>query len=284
MEQRILGKTNHRSTIITLGGAIFIYPVEQKKGDAFVKYALDSGVNHIDVAPTYGDAEVKLGKWVKEYRDDVFLGCKTGKRTKKEAEEELNRSLERLQTDYFDLYQFHGLDTPEDLATVVGEDGALQAFKEAKEEGLINHIGITSHNPVNILEALELHDFDTVLLPVNYVLHAHPEPQNDYEPVLEQCRERNIGVIAMKSPAKGPYPTEEKTRNTWYQPFTTRDEIGEALRFTLSQPVTTAATSSDMEIARMQIELGENFSPMEQGEQMALLAKASDYRPLFPRS
>jgi aryl-alcohol dehydrogenase-like predicted oxidoreductase len=284
MEQRILGKTNHRSTIITLGGAIFIYPVEQKKGDAFVKYALDSGVNHIDVAPTYGDAEVKLGKWVKEYRDDVFLGCKTGKRTKKEAEEELNRSLERLQTDYFDLYQFHGLDTPEDLATVVGEDGALQAFKEAKEEGLINHIGITSHNPVNIREALELHDFDTVLLPVNYVLHAHPEPQNDYEPVLEKCRERNIGVIAMKSPAKGHYPTEEKTRNTWYQPFTTRDEIGEALRFTLSQPVTTAATSSDMEIARMQIELGENFSPMEQGEQMALLAKASDYRPLFPRS
>jgi aryl-alcohol dehydrogenase-like predicted oxidoreductase len=284
MERRVLGKTNHRSSIITLGGAVFIYPVEQEKGDTFVKYALDSGVNHIDVAPTYGDAEVKLGKWVKEYRDDVFLGCKTGKRTKKEAEEELRRSLERLQTDYFDLYQFHGLDTPGDLATVAGEDGALQAFKEAKEEGLINHIGITSHNPVNILKALELHDFDTVLLPVNYVLHAHPEPQNDYEPVLEKARERNIGVIAMKSIAKGPYPTEEKTRNTWYQPFTARDEIEEALRFTLSQPVTTAATSSDMEIARMQIELAENFSPMEQGEQMALLEKASGYRPLFPRS
>jgi aryl-alcohol dehydrogenase-like predicted oxidoreductase len=284
MEQRVLGKTDHRSSIITLGGAIFMFPIEQEKGDAFVKYALDSGVNHIDVAPTYGDAEVKLGKWVKEYRDDVFLGCKTGKRTKKEAEEELRRSLERLQTDYFDLYQFHGLDTPGDLATVVGEDGALQAFKEAKEEGLINHIGITSHDPVNILKALELHDFDTVLLPVNYVLHAHPEPRNDYEPVLEKCSERSIGVIAMKSIAKGPYPTEEKTRNTWYQPFTARDEIGEALRFTLSQPVTTAATSSDMEIARMQIELGENFNPMEQGEQMALLAKASGYRPLFPRS
>ncbi len=261
-----------------------MFPIEQEKGDAFVKYALDSGVNHIDVAPTYGDAEVKLGKWVKEYRDDVFLGCKTRERTKKEAEEELRRSLERLQTDYFDLYQFHGLDTPGDLATVAGEDGALQAFKEAEEEGLINHIGITSHNPVNILKALELHDFDTVLLPVNYVLHAHPEPQNDYEPVLEKCSEKNIGVIAMKSPAKGPYPTEEKTRNTWYQPFTARDEIGEALRFTLSQPVTTAATSSDMEIARMQIELGENFTPMEQGEQMALLEKASGYSPLFPRS
>jgi len=284
MERRVLGKTNHRSSIVTLGGAVFIYPVEQEKGDAFVKHALDSGVNHIDVAPTYGDAEVKLGKWVKEYRDDVFLGCKTGKRTKKEAEAELRRSLERLQTDYFDLYQFHGLDTPEDLATVVGEAGALQAFKEAKEEGLINHIGITSHNPVNILKAFELHDFDTVLLPVNYVLHAHPEPQNDYEPILEKAKERNIGVIAMKSIAKGPYPTEERTRNTWYQPFTARDEIEEALRFALSQPVTTAATSSDMEIARMQIEVAENFSPMELMEQRGLLAKASDYRPLFPRS
>jgi aryl-alcohol dehydrogenase-like predicted oxidoreductase len=284
MERRVLGRINHRSSIVTLGGAVFVYPVEQQKGDAFLKYALDSGVNHIDVAPTYGDAEEKLGKWVKEYRDVIFLGCKTRKRTKKEAEEELRRSLERLQTDYFDLYQFHGLDTPGDLATVMGEAGALQAFKEAKEKGLINHIGITSHNPVNILKALELHDFDTVLLPVNYVLHAHPEPQNDYEPVLEKARERNIGVIAMKSIAKGPYPTEERTRNTWYQPFTTRDEIGEALRFTLSQPVTTAATSSDMEIARMQIEIAENFNPMGLDEQRKLLMKASDYRPLFPRS
>jgi predicted aldo/keto reductase-like oxidoreductase len=249
-----------------------------------VKYALDSGVNHIDVAPTYGDAEEKLGKWVKEYRDVIFLGCKTRKRIKKDAEEELRRSLERLQTDYFDLYQFHGFDTPEELATVVGEAGALQAFKEAKEEGLINHIGITSHNPVNILKALELYDFDTVLLPVNYVLHAHPEPQNDYDPVLEKARERNIGVIAMKSIAKGPYPTEERTRNTWYQPFTAHDEMEEALRFTLSQPVTTAATSSDMEIAKLQIEIAKNYTPMKLEEQRELLKKASDYRPLFPRS
>ncbi|HUV55188.1 MAG TPA: aldo/keto reductase, partial [Candidatus Krumholzibacteriaceae bacterium] len=101
MERRVLGKTNHRSSIVTLGGAVFIYPVEREKGDAFVKHALDGGVNHIDVAPTYGDAEVKLGKWVKEYRDDIFLGCKTRERTKKEAEEALRRSLERLQTDYF---------------------------------------------------------------------------------------------------------------------------------------------------------------------------------------
>ncbi|HUS79082.1 MAG TPA: aldo/keto reductase [Patescibacteria group bacterium] len=282
MERRVLGRTNHRSSIVTLGGAVFIYPVE-KAGDDFVKYALDRGVNHIDVAPTYGDAEVRLGKWVREYRDDIFLACKTVKRTKEEASEELGRSLEHLQTDHLDLYQFHGLDSQGDLRTVVGEGGALEAFKEAKEEGLINHIGITSHNPENIMRALEYHDFDTVLLPVNYVLRAHPEPGNDYFSVLEKAMERNIGVIAMKAVAKGPYPTEEKTRNTWYLPFTTREEIDEALRFTLSQAVTTAATSSDLEIARMTIDLAENFTPLEIEKQRALLQKAADYWPLFPR-
>lgn len=283
MKYRLLGRTGHESSLVTLGGAVFIYPIEEKDGNEFVKYALDHGVNHIDVAPTYGDAEVRLGKWVKEYRDDIFLACKTGKRTRFEAAEELRRSLDRLQTDHLDLYQFHGLDDPGDLRTVMGEEGALQAFEEAREEGLINHIGITSHDPENIMRALELCELDTVLLPVNYVLHAHPEPRNDYVPVLEKAVERDIGVIAMKSVAKGPYPTEEKTRNTWYQPFTTPLGVEEALRFTLSQDVTTAATSSDMEIARMMIDSAENFVPMDDEEQEALMRKAANYRPLFPR-
>ena len=283
MEKRVLGRTNHRSSIATLGGAVFIYPVENHIGDQFIKYALDRGVNHIDVAPTYGDAEARLGKWVREYRDNLFLACKTGKRTKQEAAEELKRSLERLQTDHFDLYQFHGLDTQEDLDIVVGNGGALQAFIEAKEEGLIDHIGMTSHNPENILRAMELMDLDTILLPVNYVLGAHPEPGNDFRPVLSAAEERDIGVIAMKAVAKGPYPGE-RTRDCWYQPFTGKNEIEEAVRYTLSQPLTTVATSSDMEIARMTIDAVENYTPMDREEQEALIARAADWRPLFPRS
>ena len=281
MKKRPLGKTGHSSTLVTLGGAIFIYPLGEE-GDSFVKYALDQGVNHIDVAPTYGNAEIRLGKWVKEYRDDVFLACKTGKRTKQEAAEELRASLEHLQTDYLDLYQFHGLDTSEDLQTVIRENGALQAFKEAKEEGLINHIGITSHNPENIMRALESIELDTILLPVNYGLCAHPEPTNDYRPVLEKAKEQEIGVIAMKAVAKGPY-MGEKTRNCWYQPFTNQKEIKEAIRFTLSQNVTTAATSSDLEIARMTLDAAVNFIPMEKDEQNELIRKAANYKPLFPR-
>lgn len=282
MEKRTLGRTGHKSTLIALGGAIFIYPISDAEEDAFIRFALDHGVNHIDVAPTYGDAETRLGKWVKEYRGNLFLACKTSKRTKKEALEELSRSLKRLQTDFFDLYQLHGLDDPEELRIALGEDGAIRAILEAREQGLVKYIGITSHNPENILRALKGFDFDTILLPVNYVLRAHPEPKNDYQPVLSIAKERNVGVIAMKSIAKGPWPTDERTFNTWYQPFHTQREVDEALWFTLSQRVATAASSSDIRIAKMMIDAAERYTPMKEEEQQKLLLKASMYRPLFP--
>lgn len=261
-----------------------MYPISREEGDTFVKLALDHGVNHVDVAPTYGDAEIRLGKWVREYRGNLFLACKTRKRTKREAAKELSRSLKRLQTDYLDLYQLHGLDDPEELRIALGGDGAIGAILEAKEQGLVKHIGITSHNPENILRALKGFDFDTVLLPVNYVLRAHPEPKNDYEPVLSLARKRNLGVIAMKSVAKGPWPTDERAYNTWYQPFNTQNEADEALWFTLSQYVTTAASSSDIRIAKMMIDAAERYTPMEEIKQRELLMKASTYRPLFPRA
>jgi aryl-alcohol dehydrogenase-like predicted oxidoreductase len=281
MKTRQLGKTGHHSSIVTLGGALFIYPLGEE-GDQFVKYALDKGVNHFDIAPTYGNAEERLGKWVKEYRDDIFLACKTGKRTRKESMKELKRSLKLLQTDYFDLYQFHGLDNVDDLETVVSDDGALNTFLEAKEEGLIKHIGITSHNPENIMRALDVMPLDTILLPVNYGLCAHSVATNDYSPVLKAAKERNIGVIAMKAVAKGPY-AGERTRNCWYQPFTTKVEIDEAIRFTLSQNITTAASSSDLEIAKLTIDSALEFTPMTEEEINNLLRKGEAYTPLFPR-
>jgi len=285
MEKRILGRTGHKSTLITLGGAS-ARPTTRRESDAFIKLALDHGVNHIDVAPTYdgGKAEIILGKWVKEYRKNLFLACKTQKRTRKDASEELGRSLKNLQTDYFDLYQLHGLDDPEELRTALSEEGAMRAIQDAKKQGLIKHIGITSHNPENIMKALEDFDFDTVLLPVNYVLRAHPEPKNNYEPVLSLAKKRNLGIIAMKSVAKGSWPTGERAYNCWYQPFDTQKEVDEALWFTLSQYVTTAASSSDIRIAKMMIDAAERYTPMEEKEQKELLLRASTYKPLFPRA
>ena len=284
METRILGRTGHKSTLITLGGAS-LHPTTRKESDAFIKLALDYGVNHIDVAPTYGSGEAEsiLGKWVKEYRENLFLACKTQKRTKKEAADELSRSLKNLQTDYFDLYQLHGLDDPEELKIALSEDGAIRAILDAKKQGLVKYIGITSHNPENIMKALKSFDFDTVLLPVNYVLHAHPEPKNDYEPVLALAKKRNLGIIAMKSVVKEPWPTDDRTYDCWYKPFNTQKEVDEALWFTLSQYVTTAASSSDIRIAKMMIDAAERYSPMNEIEKQELLRKASTYNPLFPR-
>lgn len=285
MEMRPLGRTGHQSTLITLGGAS-ARPTTRKASDAFIKVALDHGVNHVDVAPTYGSgmAERILGPWVKEYRKTLFLACKTQKRTKKDAADELRTSLTNLQTDSIDLYQLHGLDDPDELCTALGADGAIQAIREAQEQGLIRYIGITSHNPVNIMKALERFDFDTVLLPVNYVLHAHPEPANDYEPVLSLAKQRNLGIIAMKSAAKGPWPTDARPYQTWYQPFTTQREVDEALRFTLSQYVTTAASSSDVRVAKMMLDAAERYTPMDEKEQEELRMKAAAYTPLFPRA
>jgi aryl-alcohol dehydrogenase-like predicted oxidoreductase len=244
---------------------------------------LDRGVNHIDVAPTYGDAELGLGKWVKEYRKNIFLACKTRYRTKKEAGEELKRSLQRLQTDYFDLYQLHGLDKAEELETALGPEGVIETILEAKRQALVKNIGITSHNPVNILNALKRFDFDTVLLPVNCVLAANRQPENDYMPVLKLARERNMGVIAMKAIAKGPWPDEKKSYNTWYQPFETQKEIDEALWFTLSRDVTTATSSSDIRLATMMIDAAERFEPMIEEQQRKLVSRFVLQKPLFPR-
>jgi predicted aldo/keto reductase-like oxidoreductase len=191
--------------------------------------------------------------------------------------------LKLLQSDYFDLYQLHGLDKSDELEIALGDDGAISAIIEAKKQGLVRHIGITSHNPLNIMKAFERFDFDTVLLPVNCVLKAHPRPETDYEPVLNLASKRNVGVIAMKSVAKGPWPTQQKSYNTWYQPFDTQKEVDKAVRFTLSQKVTTASSSSDMRIARMMIDAAEGYAPMREDEQKELLSTVSQFTPLFPR-
>ena len=176
MEKRRLGRTGHMSSIITLG-CCALGRISQEEADKIIELALSHGVNHFDVAPTYGDAELRLRPWMKDHRDEIFLACKTQKRTKKEASEELKRSLERLGVDYIDLYQFHGLDDLKELEVAFGPEGALQAMLEAREEGVIKYIGITSHRPPTIIEALKRFDLDTVLFPLNFVLRKHHCPE-----------------------------------------------------------------------------------------------------------
>ena len=282
MERRRLGRTGQMSSVLTLGGAAF-WRVPQAEADRVIELALEHGVNHIDVAPTYGEAELRLKKWMEEHRDEFFLACKTRHRTRDEAAEQLRASLGRLGVEHFDLYQLHGLDKPEELETALGEGGAIEAILEAQEEGLVDHIGITSHVPPTAIEAIKRFDFDTVLFPLNFILKRHPAPENDYEPLLELAKERDMGTIAMKAFTRRPWPTEERRYETWYEPWDTQLEIDRALWFTLSQGVTTAASAGDVRLFGMMVDAAERYSELTPGEQEELVASASGLRPLFPR-
>ena len=207
------------------------------------------------------------------------------KRTKKEAWEELNQSLERLGTDHFDVYQFHAVSTVKELDQMLGKGGAIEAFKEAKETGLIRHIGITGHEDMRVLvKALELFDFDTVLAPVNIACMAFPDPVNDFRPLLKAARDRDVGVIAIKSIAKRRW-IGEKLYNTWYDPLDDPKEVETSLRFTLSQEgVTTYSMPCDVRLWPSLLEAGELYRRMDEGEQDALIRHAREhgFKPLFP--
>jgi aryl-alcohol dehydrogenase-like predicted oxidoreductase len=281
------------SSIVTLGCASLgaLKRISQKEADKIVDLALSHGVNHFDVAPAYGEAELRLLPSLREHRDEIFLACKTGKRTKKEAAEELERSLERMGVDHIDLYQFHALDDLNELETAFGPEGALQAMLEAKEEGTISYIGITCHKPPTILEALGRFDLDTVLLPVNFVLRRHRQPENNYEPVLKLAKERNVGVIVMKALAKGPWPSaiankpsSKRPYTTWYEPFDKQEDIDKCVWFALSQDVTTLASSSDGLLVPKIIDAAERYHKLDREEQEGIVQSASNLQPLFPQS
>jgi len=282
MEKRRLGRTGHLSTVLALGSyAIGFIP--QKEADEIMELALDHGINHIDVASTYGEAELRLRKWMLEHRDDFFLACKTTERTKEGATEEMRLSLERLGVDHFDLYQLHALDDMGELEIALGDGGALEAIIEARDGGVVDHIGITSHVPLTAVEAVRRFDFETVLFPLNYTLLRHAVPENDYRPLLDLAKKRDMGTIAMKAFTRRPWPTEERRYQTWYEPWDTRPEVDRALWFTLSQGVTTAASAGDPRLFPLMVDSAERYRELSPEEQEELVSSAADLRPLFPR-
>jgi aryl-alcohol dehydrogenase-like predicted oxidoreductase len=291
MKTRRLGRTGHESALAIFGSAAF-YEISQADADDAMALVIDAGVNHIDVAPSYGLAEERLGPWMEKERNRFFLGCKTGERKKEEAAAEMRRSLERLQVDSFDLYQLHAVCTLEDLDQVTGPDGALEAIVEAREEGLTHFIGITGHGmeaPSVFLEALRRFDFDTVLFPLNFVVFANPAFRRNAKELLRQCQERDVGVMIIKSIAEGPWGEQPRARNTWYQPFEEPEMIQRAVNFVLSQDVTGLITAGDTMLLPKVLAACEHFTPMSEGDQETLVAEGGSYelifdgpKPLFP--
>jgi predicted aldo/keto reductase-like oxidoreductase len=285
METRIFGKTGAKITFITMGGCGLGY-VDQDEADKAVKLAMEHGINMIDVAPTYGNAEERLKPWIKKYRNKFFLSEKTLKRKKNGALRQLNRSLEKLGTSFFDLYQFHAVSSMEELEQILGENGAMEAFKEAKETGLIKHIGITAHDDVRVLQkALELSDdIDTILLPVYIAAIVHPSPVNDFKKILKITQEKNIGVTAIKAISKSRWHGDA-TYNTWYEPLDNQELINHAVWFTLSQEgVTTYSLPCDVRLWPSVLNAAKLYKKLdsEELEKIVRLAKENEFQPLFP--
>lgn len=284
ISKRRLGRIGKEITAITLGGCA-LGKVDQETADRHIKMAFDYGVNMIDVAPTYGAAEERLSPWMPAYRNKVVLAEKTTERTKKGAWDELKNSLNKLNVKKFDLYQMHALGDSYDIKKAFGPGGALEAFKEAKETGLVDFLGITGHADMRILmKALERFDFDNVLLPVTLSSAVNFQPVNDYRPVLEHAEEHDMGVTAIKAVCKCRWSGEKKYK-TWYQPLDSPEEVLRSVRFTLSQPgVSTAPLACDSKLWQTTLDAGVKFTPMTPDEQEDSVewAKQQGFSPLFP--
>jgi len=278
---RILGKTGERVSIITFGG-IVVRDASPERAEQVVAEAVEKGINYFDVAPRYGDAEEKLGPALKPYREKVLLACKTWKRQRKEAEEELHRSLKRLQTERFDVYQLHGMtDVEEDVRAALGKGGAMEAILEARKQGLVRYIGFSAHSPEAALTAMREFDFDTIMYPVSFVTHYTSNFEGD---VLAEAKKRKMGIIGIKALAKQRWQGEKDKRwpKCWYEPITERELARKSLSWTLSQGVSTAVPPGEEELYRLAVELAPNCEPPSGDELSELKDIAGKCEAVFP--
>jgi len=283
METRRFGRTGHMSTIAIFGGAAF-WEISQEEADKVMEQVIEAGINHIDIAPSYGQAEQRVGPWMPRERERFFLGCKTMERTKQGAWNEMERSLKLLQTETFDLYQCHAITSMDELDSVTMKGGALEAFVEARQRGLIKYIGITGHGadaPKIYLEALKRFDFDSVLFPLNFVQMGNPEFRNNAEALIAECKAKDVGTMVIKTITKGPWGDKEKTATTWYEPFANAEEIQRAVNFAMSYDVTGLCTAGDTRILPFVLKACDNFKRLEDIEMDEMIQSAQQYEPLF---
>jgi aryl-alcohol dehydrogenase-like predicted oxidoreductase len=280
IEKRSLGRTGEMLSIIGFGG-IVVKDATPQEASVDVKLAIDAGINYFDVAPSYGDAEIKLGPALEPYRKNVFLACKTGQRARAGARAELERSLKNLKTDHFDLYQHHAVTTLEDVDKILGPDGAMETFIEARKEGKIRYIGFSAHSVEAAMALMDRFDFDTILFPFNY---ATWYAGNFGPQVLARAQEKKMGILALKAMAKGPWEkgaNRSKYPKCWYEPLVTPEDIRQGLRFTLSHPVTAAVTPGESELFKIALSLRNDLKPLKKTEIISLKSKAAAGEPLF---
>jgi aryl-alcohol dehydrogenase-like predicted oxidoreductase len=283
IEKRCFGRTGHMSTATIFGGAALMRAT-QKDADQILELLLQFGVNHIDTAPRYGDSEILIGTWMARHRKDFFLSTKTGKRTYLEAREEIYRSLDRLKTDRLDLIQLHGLQHPDEWDTALGPGGALEAALEARQNGLACYIGVTGHGWMIATmhkRALRRFDFDSVLIPYNYVMHSNERYRNEFEEMRRICFERNVAIQIIKSLARGPWGITPQNRTTWYQPLEEQADIDKAVHWVLGQPSVFLNTVGDVTLLPKVLDSATRFRNCPSPEEMDEMVKKNKMSSLF---
>ena len=279
MLKRRYGNKEDELSILGFGG-IMVRDTEPSEADELGGRGIDSGINYFDIAPGYGNAEEKLGPALQRYRNDVFLACKTGKRDAAGAQEELERSLLRMRTDHFDLYQLHGMTTDEDFAEATGPGGALETFVRAREEGKVRYLGFSAHSAECALALLDYFDFDSVLFPINWAhfLNGGFGPQ-----VVEKAEEKGAAVLALKAMAYGKVAPEAERpfAKCWYQPIEEPELQDLALRYSLSQPIVAALPPGAEDFFARAIDIAEGFVPVTESEVEVLRGQAGEPLQMF---
>ncbi|MEN8255398.1 MAG: aldo/keto reductase [Verrucomicrobiota bacterium] len=277
------GRTGHESTRIIFGGCAFT-ALPQQDADRILDLILEKGINHIDTAPGYLKSEELIGPWLKHHRDKFFLATKSDKRTYDGAKEELYRSLERLQTDHVDLWQMHCLIEPDEWEQAMGLGGALEAFTEAREEGFVKYLGVTGHGvqaPAMHLRSLERFDFDSVLLPYNYVQMKNPDYATDFKKLMEVCNTRNVAVQTIKSISRGPQGDAPKKYNMWYAPLDEQEAIGHAVHWVLGNPQVFLNTAADITLLPKVLKAAQEFQSKPSDATMEADIEKFGITPLF---
>ena len=283
IERAPFGATGHESSRAIFGAAS-LGSVSKRDADRALELLLEHGVNHIDVAASYGDAELRIASWLRRHEGEFFVATKTGERSYAAAREEIRRSLDRLGVERIDSIQLHNLVDVIDWETALGADGALEAAIEAREEGLVRFIGVTGHGlsiPEMHRRSLERFPFDSVLLPYNFVQMQDPRYAETFEALAAVCQERNVALQTIKSLASRRWDGREKTAATWYEPLQEQADIDLAAHWVLGRPEAFLLTSGDVELLPMLLDAAERFESRPSEEQMREMAERQDLAPLF---
>lgn len=277
------GRTGHESTRTIFGAAAFS-SVTQEEADGTMELLLEHHINHIDTAASYGDSELRIGPWMEQHRGEFFLATKTGERSYQAAYDEIRRSLERLRVEQVDLIQLHNLVDPDEWEQALGDGGALEAAVQARDEGLVRFIGVTGHG-VTVAEmhrrSLERFDFDSVLLPYNYVMMQNPQYAADFETLFDLCQERNVAVQTIKAITQAPWGDRLQTAATWYEPLREQGDIDLAVNWVLGREGVFLNTVGDISVLPKVLDAATRLEGRPADDQMERLVGQREMEPLF---